>query len=747
MRFLDTNTGAFVERDPKETKYAILSHTWGQHEQTYTELREIQKRYPPSGQHLEPGARGPQCLLSSCPHATLSSSVSSHPFSDANKGSSSPHDPTSSTGQNAFAGGQFTSTNAEEQRLDRPLRELWPFSLLIFALLGYFHISPSPGSPGAALTSRDSRMPRPSIWDDRDLSPKIREACRVAREAGYDYLWIDSCCIDKTSSSELSEAINSMYLWYGIAKECYAYLADVPPGEDPRSADSRFRLSRWFTRGWTLQELISPHRLQFLSKDWEVIGTKATLVDLVEEITTVPREALLHLESLDDFSVAQRLSWAAARETTRVEDRAYSLLGIFDINIPTLYGEGERAFRRLQEEIVRRVPDQSLFAWKRLYTDIGQGQDLVQCPSLQNATKLVCVEERQRLSLFSSDLEPFSEGGRIRVVSHDDILHRLRLSDFAPTQYTFTTHGIQTQLPLIPVAHCLPRSMVEYDPNDAARWYLAILGCEHEDHPGALLGRVVYVPPSKSGVEYLHCGYMHVAPLPTRGDRIYWPELFPLWPATLERCRAHIELKTVYLSHPERARTQPASARRQPHETIDLMLRRKTRDALLAQGYTADLRRPDEGRPTTHHLTLSSDDYIITIEYQHRLEDDGLRLTVEALVKASRSALESVRRIEADPEAVSWSDHALWGFWWNESLDIKEVAFTLAPKELTVRLGLIWAAPSHYFTCVDIVTGGEADEHDIMAKSVGSEGGALANHDEALLVTLDPNSTVERLEA
>ncbi|EJF55441.1 HET-domain-containing protein [Dichomitus squalens LYAD-421 SS1] len=175
------------------------------------------------------------------------------------------------------------------------------------------------------------------IWRDANLSRKIRDACRVAREAGYRYLWIDSCCIDKTSSSELSESINSMWQWYGRAKVCFAHLADVPSGDDPRAAESTFRKSRWFTRGWTLQELIAPSTVVFLSQDWNAIGTKLTLISPLEEITSIPAEALLHTKSLDDFSVAQRLSWAARRETTRKEDRAYSLLGIFSINMPTLY--------------------------------------------------------------------------------------------------------------------------------------------------------------------------------------------------------------------------------------------------------------------------------------------------------------------------------------------------------------------------------------------------------------------------
>ena len=194
-----------------------------------------------------------------------------------------------------------------------------------------------------------SKMLRHAIWHDCNLSPKIRHACRIARENGYRYIWIDSCCIDKASSSELSEAINSMYRWYCLSTVCYAYLADVPPGKDSREEESAFRRSRWFERGWTLQELIAPSSVTFLAADWTPIGSKHILADLIEDIAGIPDEALLHAQSLDEFSVAQRLSWAARRETTRVEDRAYSLLGIFDINMPTLYGEGELAFRRLQE--------------------------------------------------------------------------------------------------------------------------------------------------------------------------------------------------------------------------------------------------------------------------------------------------------------------------------------------------------------------------------------------------------------
>ena len=144
-----------------------------------------------------------------------------------------------------------------------------------------------------------------SIWTDPELSPKIAEACRVAYENGYRYLWIDSCCIDKTSSSELSESINSMYQWYALSDVCYAFLPHVRAEEDHQEEGSHFRESRWFTRGWTLQELIAPFDVWFFSKDWTFIGSKDNLADLVVEVTNIQYNALLHFEPLDEFGIAQ----------------------------------------------------------------------------------------------------------------------------------------------------------------------------------------------------------------------------------------------------------------------------------------------------------------------------------------------------------------------------------------------------------------------------------------------------------
>ncbi|KDR70038.1 hypothetical protein GALMADRAFT_32739, partial [Galerina marginata CBS 339.88] len=188
---------------------------------------------------------------------------------------------------------------------------------------------------------------------------KIKNCFELAIQDGFKYVWIDTCCIDKTSSSELSEAINSMYQWYKSAVVCYVYLFDIQAGDDQGLPLSK---SRWFRRGWTLQELIAPNTLIFYDRTWTEIGTKFSLQEDISKITGIPREALA-FKLLSDFSIAQRMSWAAMRETSRVEDTAYCLMGIFDVNMPTLYGEGQRAFFRLQQEIMKSSDDHSLFVW------------------------------------------------------------------------------------------------------------------------------------------------------------------------------------------------------------------------------------------------------------------------------------------------------------------------------------------------------------------------------------------------
>ncbi|KAH6855717.1 HET and ankyrin domain protein [Chaetomium sp. MPI-CAGE-AT-0009] len=186
---------------------------------------------------------------------------------------------------------------------------------------------------------------------------KISNSCRIAAENGLDYLWIDTCCIDKTNSTELSTAINSMYQWYRDSVVCFAYLSDVPEVD--------FARSLWFTRGWTLQELLAPSTVIFFRSDWSVIGLKSSpdIRRAISETTGIPTK-ILRGGDLSLASNAQKMSWAANRVTTVTEDLAYCLMGIFGINMPMLYGEGDKAFLRLQEEILRTTDDLSLFVWK-----------------------------------------------------------------------------------------------------------------------------------------------------------------------------------------------------------------------------------------------------------------------------------------------------------------------------------------------------------------------------------------------
>ena len=188
---------------------------------------------------------------------------------------------------------------------------------------------------------------------------KIKGACNIARRHGLKWIWIDTCCIDKSSSTELSEAINSMYRYYKSAKVCYVYLSDL---SDRVNIRDRLRKCRWVTRGWTLQELIAPHTVRFYNRKWKYCGSKRKLQDVVAIATGIPAQVLTQDVDLEEFSLAQRMSWAARRRTTRAEDLAYCLLGIFGVNMPLLYGEGNGAFRRLQEEIIKRSTDLSILA-------------------------------------------------------------------------------------------------------------------------------------------------------------------------------------------------------------------------------------------------------------------------------------------------------------------------------------------------------------------------------------------------
>ncbi|KAI1088982.1 HET-domain-containing protein [Rostrohypoxylon terebratum] len=253
-------------------------------------------------------------------------------------------------------------------------------------------------------------------WDrlsDREGYQKMRATCRVALEHNLKYAWVDTCCIDKSSSAELSEAINSMFAWYKKAAICFVYLYDFTcftdetlanattsfesrealevkgegfygdlPQQSAAEIDLRNKVKRglgdckWFSRGWTLQELIAPSRINFYDKEWNYFGSKLDLASILSWITGVDTD-ILKGKPLDNILVGRRMSWASNRETTRVEDMAYCLLGIFDINMPLLYGEGKKAFIRLQEEIIRSSHDLSIFAWTADVDDLRRFRGLM----------------------------------------------------------------------------------------------------------------------------------------------------------------------------------------------------------------------------------------------------------------------------------------------------------------------------------------------------------------------------------
>jgi hypothetical protein len=163
---------------------------------------------------------------------------------------------------------------------------------------------------------------------------KIVSSCKIALAHGLQYLWCDTCCIDKSSSAELSEAINSMYKYYENSEVCIAYLDDV---EYAPHGDLCFHQAKWFTRGWTLQELVAPEDVHFYSKEWQFLGTKESLLDHVTSASGVHEDVLRFSSNLRDICVSEKLSWAAKRTTKRPEDRAYSLMGLFGIYMPPLH--------------------------------------------------------------------------------------------------------------------------------------------------------------------------------------------------------------------------------------------------------------------------------------------------------------------------------------------------------------------------------------------------------------------------
>ncbi|KAI0651004.1 heterokaryon incompatibility protein-domain-containing protein [Trametes meyenii] len=293
---------------------------------------------------------------------------------------------------------------------------------------------------------------------------KIKGACRAARKMGWKWIWIDTCCIDKSSSAELSEAIRSMFAWYRDAQVCLVYLNDVPGSEHKEVVDQCLRNSRWFKRGWTLQELVASQLdMVFLDQEWRSIGTREELADIIHEITGVDRWVLKvipeqsnssdftgdagiqaqlkitkRVKSIHALSIAKRMSWARGRETGRPEDRAYSLMGIFGVSMPVLYGEGGvEAFRRLQLEICRRSPDHTLFAHGihlSLLSNPFSG------PGPQGRLKTA--------SVLAMSPDSFCSPIAFKPITMLRLTRKLKLATIEDPHYHDTNFGVRIQLPI-----------------------------------------------------------------------------------------------------------------------------------------------------------------------------------------------------------------------------------------------------------------------------------------------------------
>lgn len=336
---------------------------------------------------------------------------------------------------------------------------------------------------------------------------KLEGCCKKAAADRFEWVWIDTCCIDKSSSAELSEAINSMYQWYKDSVICYVYLQDIFISKGAAKPQPLphylFSTSRWFTRGWTLQELIAPRILEFYDAEWREIGTKASLSKQISKITGIPIP-VLRGEDVSTCTVAHRMSWASGRQTTREEAIAYCLLGLFGVNMPMLYGEGRKSFQRLQGEILKQNEDYTLFAWS-LHDDCSAASTglLASCPAdFSDSTRIEYDEQgmERNFNLITLEGLPGPEDISRRkdykkIVSVDQSnIEEIGLMEGVPASLFSveeppqqTSRGIKIRLPLREAHEASEtppypwESFVPANPPDEP--YMAWIYCFLEDRP------------------------------------------------------------------------------------------------------------------------------------------------------------------------------------------------------------------------------------------------------------------------
>ncbi|KAI0653289.1 hypothetical protein C8Q70DRAFT_1037301 [Cubamyces menziesii] len=386
-----------------------------------------------------------------------------------------------------------------------------------------------------------------------------------------------------------------MYEWYAVADTCFVYMEDVSDEENPCLEDCQFGRSRWFTRGWTLQELIAPRAVVFLSKEWRYLGTKASLGDAIQTITGIPEAILNHVAELDSVSVAQRMSWASRRQTTREEDQAYSLMGIFGIHMPTIYGEGQNAFVRLQEEVLRTIPDQSIFLW-----------DLDSAPSIElafdSSLRLVGPAEvdhsqnglcKVDSTLFAPYPSAFVDCPR---VSPRPFSGKLDLT-FGIPEYTVTSYGLRTRLPLVPI-------MLSW-------YYTAYLGLlECEDPEGDVMALLLQPPPPSSSMSpgWFSVGHQFVLSdtpgSPPLSSHTCYVRFVGLSPDMLQN--VHDTIKLTEICIPLRWSHLPPALRptRSPSQPRHLPTTRSITTVVIPTWVTVNLKKAGFD-VTLHHATLN----------------------------------------------------------------------------------------------------------------------------------------------
>ncbi|KAJ4116143.1 hypothetical protein NW768_011115 [Fusarium equiseti] len=404
------------------------------------------------------------------------------------------------------------------------------------------------------IVQRDAGSQGEELWQTPKYN-KIYRFSRMALRAGFEYIWVDTCCINKYNSAELQESINSMYRWYLESDVCYAYLSDVSMSTDyaehKRPASSKlqsdsFQNSRWFTRGWTLQELLAPRDLLFFDKDWNKCGERVELQDAIQAATGIDSNSLINASHKDGIYLrsirsGRLFSWAANRQTTRHEDRASSLLGIFDVNMPLLYGERDKAFYRLQEEIIKVSEDASLLAWN--YTEADDGfapNGLAKSPSQFQNYQILTTKDITRIPYvaFSARMiarglqttlkiinDPFQNKLGYAVLTHE----RNRRSLVLPVLFcslTFVRTPIQNECVRFSDPIWVPSRFID-EAKSRSICFIRHVGAVHLYEPGDGL--------SLGSAVWKNYTIAFTYPIQTRAGRRHFPALLGRFPVTSEQ--------------------------------------------------------------------------------------------------------------------------------------------------------------------------------------------------------------------